>query len=68
MYKLNSKTHSILKFVKSITRWLKKKIILIFVAFMIGLSNGMYEEDQMVNDNQPKTEQEQKENDDDIFE
>jgi len=68
MYKLNSKTHSILKFVKSTIHWIKKKIILILVAFMIGLSNGMYEEDQMINNNQPKTEQEQKETDDDIFE
>ena len=68
MYKLNSRIYSTLRFIKSITHWIKKKIILILVAFMIGLSNGMYEENQMTNDNQSKTEQEQKENDDDIFE
>ncbi len=34
---------------------------------MIGISNGVYEEDKMIYDNQNKIEQEQKENDDDIF-
>ena len=41
-------------------------MILILVSSMIGISNGIYEEDKMINDN--KMEQEQKENDDDIFE
>ncbi len=68
MYKLNKKNYIRLSFIKSIARWLKRKIILILVAFMVGLSNGMYEEDIMIFDNQNKIEQEQKEKNDDVFE
>jgi len=35
---------------------------------MVGISNGMYQEDEMINDNQNKKEQEQKENNDNLFE
>lgn len=68
MYKLNKKSYLIFRFIKEIIHWLKRKIILILVASMIGISNGIYEEDKMINDNQNKIEQKQKENDDDIFE
>ncbi len=68
MYKLNKKSYSISGFIKELTHWLKRKIILILVSSMLGFSNGMYEEDKMINDNRNKIEQEQKENDDDIFE
>ena len=68
MYKLNKKRYLISGFIKELTHWLKRKIILILVSSMIGISNGIYEEDKMINDNQNKIEQEQKENDDDIFE
>ncbi len=65
MYK---KKYFRLSFIKSIVRWLKRKIILTLVAFMVGLSNGMYEEDIMIFDNQNKIELEQKGENDDIFE
>ena len=67
MYKLNNNIYSILRFIKSITYWLKRKIILILVLSMIGISNGMNEEDKIIMGNQYKIEQEQKENDDNIF-
>jgi len=67
MYKLNNNFYSILRFIKSIIHWLKRKVILILVLSMIGISNGMNEEDRMIMNNQYKIEQEQKENDDDIF-
>ena len=60
--------YSIFRIIKEISHWLKRKIILILVSSMIGISNGIYEENKMANDNQIKIEQEQKENDDDIFE
>lgn len=63
MHKLNKKNY-----IRSIARWLKRKIILILVTFMVGLSNGMYEEDIMIFDNQNKIEQEQKDKNDDIYE
>ena len=66
MYKPNKKYHTILRFITSITHWLKRKVILIIVAFMVGLSNGMYEEDIMIYDNQFKIEQEEKDKNDDI--
>ena len=65
MYKPNKKYQTILRFIKSITHWLKRKIILIIVALMVGLSNGMYEEDINVFDNQFKIEQEEKDKNDD---
>ncbi len=68
MYKLNKKSYLISGSIKEFSHWLKRKIILILVSSMIGISNGIYEEDKMLNDNQSKIEQEQKENDDDIFE
>ena len=66
MYKPNKKYHTILPFINSITYWLKRKSIVIIVAFMVGLSNGMYEEDIMIFDNQFKIEQEEKDQNDDI--
>lgn len=63
MHKLNKKNY-----IRSIARWLKRKIILILVTFMVGISNGMYEEDIMIFDNQNKIEQEQKDKNDDIYE
>ena len=59
MYKLNNKTYSILKIIISIAHWAKRKLILIMTAFMLGISNAMYHEDGMPNDNQNKTEQKQ---------
>jgi len=68
MYKLNKKWYPLYGFLKELAHWLKRKFILILVSSMIGISNGIYEEDKMINDNQNKMEQEQKENDDEIVE
>ena len=68
MYKPNKKNYTITRFIKLFAHWFKRKFILILVAFMVGLSNGMYEEDIMIFDNQNKIEQEQKDKNDDIFE
>ena len=65
MYKPNKKYQTILRFIKSITHWLKRKIILIIVALMVGLSNGIYEEDINIFDNQFNIEQEEKDKNDD---
>jgi cytochrome b561 len=54
MYKKN-KTR--LKKFKRIIHWLKRKLILISAAFMIGLSNAMYNENEMINKDNKHTEQ-----------
>jgi len=58
MYKQKNKTNS--EKSKQIGHWIKRKIILIITAFMLGMSNAMYDEDNMINGNQNYTEQEQK--------
>ena len=40
--------------------WLKRKLILIMTAFMLGMSNGMDMEDRTMNGNQIHTEQQDK--------
>lgn len=40
--------------------WVKRKIILIITAFMVGMSNGLNEGDTMLNGNQNHTEQQDK--------
>jgi hypothetical protein len=58
MYKQKNKTN--LEKSKQIGHWIKRKIILIFTAVMLGMSNAMYDEDKMINGNQNHTEQEHK--------
>ena len=58
MYKQKNKTR--LEKFKHLIYWIKRKIILIITAFMLGMSNAMYDEDKMINGNQNYTEQEQK--------
>ena len=58
MYKQKNKTN--LEKSKHIGHWIKRKLILIITAFMIGMSNAMYDEEKMINGNQNYTEQEQK--------
>ncbi len=58
MYKQNNKTH--LEKFKHFVQWIKRKLILIITAFMIGISNAMYDEDKMANENQYHTEQKDK--------
>ena len=45
---------------KSFAYWIKRKIILIITAFMLGMSNAMYDEDKTVNGNQNYIEQQKK--------
>jgi hypothetical protein len=58
MYKHNNKTR-----LEKSTRpllWIKRKIILIITAFMLGMANGMNVEDKMINGNQNHIEQHDK--------
>ena len=45
---------------KPLTYWLKRKIMLIITAFMLGMSNGMNAEDRTLSGNYIKTEQQDK--------
>lgn len=65
MYKSNNKFYGIIKYFLLILNWLRRKIFLIITAFMLGMSNVILEEDRMLNDTKPQTEQEQKSTNDD---
>lgn len=58
MYKQNNKTR--LEKSKRPLLWIKRKIILIITAFMVGMSNGLNEGDTMLNGNQNHIEQQHK--------
>ena len=58
MYKQKKKTN--LEKSKHFVHWIKRKLILIITAFMIGMSNAMYDEDKMASGNQYHTEQKDK--------
>ena len=58
MYKNNNKTH--LEKSKQPNHWLKRKIMMIITAFMIGMANGMKTADNMILKNQNHTEQHKK--------
>jgi hypothetical protein len=58
MYKHNNKTP--LEKSKQPTHWLKRKIMLIITAFMIGMSNGMNMGDNLILKKQNHTEQQDK--------
>jgi len=58
MYKQKNKTP--LERSKHFVHWIKRKLILIIAAVMLGMSNAMYDEDRMINGNQNQTEQEHK--------
>tara|TARA_B110000967_G_scaffold200685_1_gene236843 strand:+ start:837 stop:1016 length:180 start_codon:yes stop_codon:yes gene_type:complete len=45
---------------KHFVHWIKRKLILIITAFMIGMSNAMYSENKMAGENQYHTEQKDK--------
>nr|WP_299781522.1 hypothetical protein [uncultured Formosa sp.] len=49
-----------LKQFKQLAYWIKRKLILIITAIMLGMSNAIYDEDKMINGNQIHTEQEHK--------
>ena len=42
---------------KRLINWLKRKILIIFTAFMLGISNSMEDEDKSVFGNQHNIEQ-----------
>lgn len=58
MYKHNNKTR--LEQSKRPILWVKRKIILIITALMLGMANGMNVEDQTIKGNQNYTEQHKK--------
>ncbi|WP_281299395.1 hypothetical protein [Flavobacterium limnophilum] len=58
MYKQNNKPS--LEKSKRPILWVKRKIILIITALMLGMSNGMNNENTMLNGNQYNTEQQDK--------
>jgi hypothetical protein len=58
MYKHDKKTR--LEKSKQPTHWLKRKIMLIITAFMIGMSNGMNTGDNLILKKQNHTEQHKK--------
>jgi hypothetical protein len=58
MYKNKNKTR--LEKSKQSTHWLKRKLMVIITAFMIGMSNGMNAGDNTMLKNQNHTEQNKK--------
>jgi hypothetical protein len=58
MYKHKNKTR--LEQSKRPLLWIKRKIIVIMTAFMLGMANGMSVEDQTIKGNQNYTEQHKK--------
>ena len=50
-----------------ISRRVKKKVSILFMAFMLGMSNVILEETRMVNDSRVKTEQQEVFTDDGDF-
>ncbi|MFC5978159.1 hypothetical protein [Flavobacterium salmonis] len=58
MYKHNHKKS--LAQSKQPLHWLKRKIIVILTAFMLGMANGMHTEDTRIKGNQNYTEQHKK--------
>lgn|GEM_PF-1332687 len=59
MYKQKNKIH--LEQSKHFIRWIKRKLIIIITAFMIGISNALYDEDKIGHQNHQHTEQNDKE-------
>ncbi len=58
MYKRNNKTR--LEQSKRPILWIKRKVILIIIAFMLGMANGMNVDEQSIKGNQNFTEQHKK--------
>lgn len=58
MYKQNNKTR--LEKSRSIIHWIKRKIMIVMTAFMLGMSNGMNMQDQAIKGNYIQTEQQDK--------
>lgn len=58
MYKRNNKI--CLEQSRQLILWIKRKIILIITAFMLGMANGMNVDEQSIKGNQNYTEQHKK--------
>ena len=58
MYKRNNKIR--LEQSRQLILWIKRKIILIITAFMLGMANGMNVHDEALKGNQNYTEQHKK--------
>ena len=59
MYKQKNNGHPQPGGQKSPFGWIKRRIILLISAIMIGMSNAIYEEDKTINGNREKIEQKQ---------
>ncbi|MFH6961332.1 hypothetical protein ACHRVK_01945 [Flavobacterium plurextorum] len=58
MYKQNKKRLEQSK--RPLLHWIKRKLLLIITAFMLGMSNGMNAEDRSINGSFVQTEQQDK--------
>lgn len=58
MYKHNNKTR--LEQSKRPLQWIKRKMLVVITAFMLGMSNGMNVHDEAIKGNQNDTEQHKK--------
>ena len=58
MYNLKKKSH--LEKSTIISNWIKRRIILVVAGIMMGISNAIYEEDNMIYKNHKQTEKLQK--------
>jgi len=54
-----------LKARKSIFRFLKRKVSILLMAFMLGMSNVILQEERMINDTRPKIEHQDLQREDD---
>ena len=59
MYKQKNKTR-LEQSKRPILHWIKRKIMIVITAFMLGMSNGMNAEDRSVNESFVQTEQQDK--------
>ncbi|RXM46165.1 hypothetical protein [Flavobacterium sp. YO64] len=59
MYKQNKKSR-LEQSKRPVLNWIKRKLLLIMTAFMLGMSNGMNAEDRSINGSFVQTEQQDK--------
>lgn len=59
MYKQNKKSR-LEQSKRPLLHWIKRKLLLIITAFMLGMSNGMNAEDRSINGSFVQTEQQDK--------
>ncbi|SEP14584.1 hypothetical protein SAMN05444671_2948 [Flavobacterium sp. CF108] len=59
MYKQNKNTR-LEQSRRPLLHWIKRKIVIVITAFMLGMANGMHTEDTRIKGNQNYTEQHKK--------